>query len=218
MTPWLTWIGTKNVDEFILTKFPQGGWHSQPAMDTWGRKGWRTQGQCVLIPELLVTHGKFRTSVLCLLHMDTNLPSGFPTFSPSSLQSMWSVSKRVHLFKYCSAPLTYSKPPCGSPLPREARSPFCTCRRKQQPTPVFLPGESHGRKSLAGYGPWACKELDTTEHTHTHAHTHTCKGKYVAREFMQSNAGGSVRIMYRQQRLFLLSPRSMAEALSSYFL
>ena len=120
-----------------------------------------------------MTHGKFQTSVLCLLHMDTNLPSGFPAFSPSSLQSMWPVSKRVHLFKYCSAPLTYSEPPCGSPLPREARSPFCTCRRKRQPTPVFLPGESHGRKSLAGYGPWACKELDTTEHTHTHACAHT---------------------------------------------
>ena len=26
-------------------------------------------------------------------------------------------------------------------------------RRKQQPTPVFLPGEAHGQRSLAGYGP-----------------------------------------------------------------
>ena len=31
------------------------------------------------------------------------------------------------------------------------------------PTPVFLPGESHGRRSLAGYSPRACKELGTTE-------------------------------------------------------
>ena len=36
------------------------------------------------------------------------------------------------------------------------------CRRAWQPTPVFLPGESHG---LAGYTPWGCKELDITEHT-----------------------------------------------------
>ena len=36
-------------------------------------------------------------------------------------------------------------------------------RRKWQPTPVFLPGEFHGQKSLAGYSPWGCKELDTTE-------------------------------------------------------
>ena len=31
-------------------------------------------------------------------------------------------------------------------------------RRKWQPTPVFLPGESHGWKILAGYSPWDCKE------------------------------------------------------------
>ena len=36
-------------------------------------------------------------------------------------------------------------------------------RRKWQPTPVFLPGESHGQRSLAGYSPWDHKESDTTE-------------------------------------------------------
>ena len=36
-------------------------------------------------------------------------------------------------------------------------------RRKWQPTPVFLPGESHGQRSLAGYSPWGGKESDTTE-------------------------------------------------------
>ena len=34
-----------------------------------------------------------------------------------------------------------------------------------QPTPVFCPGESRGRRSLAGYSPGGCKELDTTEVT-----------------------------------------------------
>ena len=29
--------------------------------------------------------------------------------------------------------------------------------------PIFLPRESHGQKSLAGYNPQGCKELDTTE-------------------------------------------------------
>ena len=33
----------------------------------------------------------------------------------------------------------------------------------RQPTPVFLPGESHGQRSKVGYSPWARKELDTTE-------------------------------------------------------
>ena len=42
-------------------------------------------------------------------------------------------------------------------------------RRAWQPTPVFLPGESHGQRSLAGYSPWNRKELDTTERlSHTH--------------------------------------------------
>ena len=36
-------------------------------------------------------------------------------------------------------------------------------RRSWQPTPVFLPGESHGQRSLAGYSPWGHKELDMTE-------------------------------------------------------
>ena len=39
-------------------------------------------------------------------------------------------------------------------------------RRKCQPTPVLLPGKSHGRRSLVGYSPWGCKELDTTERLH----------------------------------------------------
>ena len=36
-------------------------------------------------------------------------------------------------------------------------------RRERLPTPVFLPGESQGQRSLAGYRPWGLKELDTTE-------------------------------------------------------
>ena len=32
-----------------------------------------------------------------------------------------------------------------------------------QPTPVFLPGESHGQRSLADYNPCGCKELDVTD-------------------------------------------------------
>ena len=37
-----------------------------------------------------------------------------------------------------------------------------------QPTPVFLPGESHGQGSLASYSPWRCKESDMAERQHTH--------------------------------------------------
>ena len=37
--------------------------------------------------------------------------------------------------------------------------------KKWQPTPVFLPGESHGQRSLVGYSQWGCNESDTTEAT-----------------------------------------------------
>ena len=36
-------------------------------------------------------------------------------------------------------------------------------RREWQPTPVFLPGEFYGQRSLAGFSPWGRKESDTTE-------------------------------------------------------
>ena len=36
-------------------------------------------------------------------------------------------------------------------------------RRECLPILVLLPGESHGQRSLAGYSPWGCKELDRTE-------------------------------------------------------
>ena len=42
-------------------------------------------------------------------------------------------------------------------------------RRKWLPTLIFLPGESHGQRSLPGYSPWYHKELDRTEHALTHA-------------------------------------------------
>ena len=41
-------------------------------------------------------------------------------------------------------------------------------RRKWQPIPVFLPGESQGRGSLVGYSPQGRKESDTAERLHFH--------------------------------------------------
>ena len=47
-------------------------------------------------------------------------------------------------------------------------------RRKWQSTPVFLPGKSHGQRSLVGYSPWVCKESDTTEWLHLHHLLNLC--------------------------------------------
>ena len=41
-------------------------------------------------------------------------------------------------------------------------------RRKWQPTPVFLPGESHGQRSLVGYSPWGLQSRTRLSDTHTH--------------------------------------------------
>ena len=114
----------------------------------------------------------------------------------------------------------WTEPNWGLPRQHSGREFACQCRwrkrggfnpwvrkipwrRKWQPTPVFLPGESYGQMSLEGYCPWGCKESDITEqrtpmlvvfhasfhpssiqllghllslslsHIHTHTHTHT---------------------------------------------
>ena len=41
-------------------------------------------------------------------------------------------------------------------------------RRQWHPTPVLLPGKSHGWRSLVGCSPWGHKELDMTERLHFH--------------------------------------------------
>ena len=57
-------------------------------------------------------------------------------------------------------------------------------RRKWQSIPVFLPGESHGQRSLVSYSPWGHKESDMTEwlkwqqkytHTHTRRYSFICQ-------------------------------------------
>ena len=49
---------------------------------------------------------------------------------------------------------------------------MCTSWKGQEkamaPTPVLLPGKSHGRRSLVGCSPWGRKESDTTERLHFH--------------------------------------------------
>ena len=65
-------------------------------------------------------------------------------------------------------------------------------RRERQPTLVFLPGESHGQRSLEDYSPRGCKELDMTEwhtHTRTHTHTHTLTGWIHGRGGLGSSGG-----------------------------
>ena len=57
-------------------------------------------------------------------------------------------------------------------------------RRKWQPIPVFLPGKSHGQRSLVSYSSWGHKEPNMTEHpctphTHMAIHPHTHRSHYL---------------------------------------
>ena len=45
-------------------------------------------------------------------------------------------------------------------------------RREWLPTPVILPGESHGQRSLGGYSPWSHTESDVTEQLNTEGHSY----------------------------------------------
>ena len=72
---------------------------------------------------------------------------------------------------------------CGLPRWLSGKGCNCSCRwcrfnpwvreipwsRKWQPSPVCLPGKSHGQRSLVGCSPWCLKELDTTEWLSRHA-------------------------------------------------
>ena len=58
-------------------------------------------------------------------------------------------------------------PPANAGDIRDADSILCSGRSPGggNGNPVFLPGESHGQRSPAGYGPWGGKESDRTEGT-----------------------------------------------------
>ena len=61
--------------------------------------------------------------------------------------------------------LSNKKPPAMQETPVRSLGQKIPWRRAWQPTPVFLPGESHGQRSFMGYSPQGHKELDMTEAT-----------------------------------------------------
>ena len=72
-------------------------------------------------------------------------------------------------------------------------------RKKGLPTPIFLPGKSHGQRSLASYSPWGCKESEATEHActlilsgpaivHLYIQLLSAKGKELSLEMSMSSS------------------------------
>ena len=84
------------------------------------------------------------------------------------MNSLFKCSALIFSWTFCYSRFTESKASAcnvGEPglIPGSGRFPW---RRKWQPTPVLLPGESHGGRSLVGCSPWGLKELDMTERLH----------------------------------------------------
>ena len=90
-------------------------------------------------------------------------------FHPSATSSIVTSSERPWWLSWQRTRLQRGRPgfdPCVGKIP---------WRREQPPTPVFLPGEAHEQRSLAGYSPWGHTESDTTEaaeHACVHMFSH----------------------------------------------
>ena len=72
-------------------------------------------------------------------------------------------------------------------------------RRKWQPTPAFLPGESQGQRSLAGHGPFGHREYDTTEVT---KHEHTKWVVVLFMSFLTIYMSSSEKCLFRSFTFF----------------
>ena len=94
----------------------------------------------------------------------------------SGLQFVWNRSSSIsfpNLFPGSSSVETdqpilkfmFKRPKIGEVNLKKNKVGEGTKRRRWWPTPVLLPGESHGQGSLAGHSPWGHKESDTTEVT-----------------------------------------------------
>ena len=101
-----------------------------------------------------------RSSTPSCGHEEENQPQRGPP--PLSLEKVYSSFPSTYLL-FCPPPLLNSFNFAFKPQARVDHTPSKSWRRKWQPTPVFLPGESCGRGSLVGCCPWEHTESDTTE-------------------------------------------------------
>ena len=98
------------------------------------------------------------------------------TLETSAIKSMQqerksSITERLHTSLSWTFGDSYTHPTCQCRRHRRPGFAPCVgkipCWRAWAPTPVVLPGDSHGQRSLVGYSPWSPKELDTTERLST---------------------------------------------------
>ena len=97
-----------------------------------------------------------------MAHMVKNLPAIRETWVQSLVWEDPLVKGKATHSSILAWTIPFNFGHCGRPgfNPWVGKIPW---RRKWQPTPVSLPGKSHGHRSLAGYSSWGHKESDTTE-------------------------------------------------------
>ena len=91
-------------------------------------------------------------------------------------------------------------------------------RREWHPTPVLLPGESHGPRSLVGHSPQGCKESDTTEQLSNKNllyGTGKCDQRYVA-AWMGGGVWGRMDTCICMAESLRCSPETITTLLISY--
>ena len=131
---------------------------------------------CLTVSCCVLTQLREILSLVSLLIKSTNLIEGAPPSLPNYLPKVpppntitLGISTSINKFGGFPGDASGKEPTCQCRKPKRCgfdpwvgKSPW---RRKWQPTPVFLPGESHGQRNLVGYSPWGCKESDMTEAT-----------------------------------------------------
>ena len=101
-------------------------------------------------------------------HIDQENPKGFAQgFCSAENRTLKNSSERE--FAHANKQLVTIANGCSFPLAAILTETYwAICKRKWQPTSVFLPGKPHGQRSLACYSPWGRKESDTTERLQLH--------------------------------------------------
>ena len=124
----------------------------------------------------MLIHKRGGQTTWCVVNWKWNL-TVLPSWSHRTLVKAFTCYKDnsvyvTHLCKYSDSSQCRKlvpKIPCCIVVPSLIKFSRLGSRRRQwHPTPVLLPGESHGWRSLVGCSPWGQEESDTTERLHFH--------------------------------------------------
>ena len=110
---------------------------------------------------------------LCSLVLGVSSGSHLPLTLPHSSSSFNFTSSEAHRMGFPGGSVVKNLPAIQETCRRCGFHPWVRkipWRRKWQSTPVFLPGKSHGQRSLVGYSPWGLRESDTIEWLNNEAH------------------------------------------------